>query len=92
MGEEVQFEALPEGRLVDLADAALPGRAGVGDEDVDPPELRDRFVDGVLAEPGVGEIAGKQQRASPLALDRAPRLVGIGLLFLIMLPLQMLKR
>ena len=38
MGEEIEFEAVAQHRVVDLADAALPGRAGIGDDDVDAAE------------------------------------------------------
>ena len=38
MAEEIQLEALAQHRLVDLADAALPGRAGVRDDDIDAAE------------------------------------------------------
>ena len=41
VAEEVQLEALAQHRLVDLADAALPGRAGVGDDDIDAAECLD---------------------------------------------------
>ena len=35
MGPEIELEALAQGRLVDVADPALPRRAGIGDHDVD---------------------------------------------------------
>ena len=38
MAEEIELEALPQHRLVDLADPALPGGAGVRHHDVDPAE------------------------------------------------------
>ena len=38
MGEEIQLEALAQHRVVDLADPALPGGAGVRDDDVDAAE------------------------------------------------------
>ena len=38
MGEEIELEAVAQHRVVDLADAALPGRAGVRDDDIDAAE------------------------------------------------------
>ena len=45
MAVEIQLEALPQHRFVDLADAALPGGAGIGDEDVDAAECGDDLVE-----------------------------------------------
>ena len=41
LGEEIELEALAQDRVVDLADAALPGGAGVGDDDIDAAKSRD---------------------------------------------------
>ena len=49
MREEIQFEAFAQGRVVDFADAALPGGAGIGDQDVDAAERFRDFVEGARA-------------------------------------------
>ena len=68
VAEEIQLEALAQDRFVDFADAALPRRAGVGDDDVDAaerlrrPGRRPRRTDG-----RVGDVAGDGERVRPMA-------------------------
>ena len=51
-------------RLVDLADAALPGRAGVRDDDVDAAErLRRPASNAVAHRRRIGDVAGDRERA-----------------------------
>ena len=62
MREEVQFEAAAQHGVVDLADAPLPGRAGVGDDDVDAAELFRDPVEGRANRGGRGHVAGEAER------------------------------
>ena len=39
MAEKIQLEALPQHRLVNLADAALPGGARIRDDDIEAAEM-----------------------------------------------------
>ena len=80
VAEEIQLEALAQHRLVDLADAALPGRAGVRDDDVDAAERLDDLVEGRAHRRGVGDVAGDRRAPSPpiaLACFARPRQIDI---------------
>ncbi len=67
MGKEIQFEALPQHPVLDLADAALPGGAGIGDDDVDAAEALGHPVEGGPHRCRVGHVAGvTERRASEL--------------------------
>ena len=57
MAVEIELEALAQHRLVDLADAALPGGAGVGDDDVDAAERFHHGVEGLGDRRRVGHVA-----------------------------------
>ncbi len=59
---EVQFEALAHHSLVHRRDRALEGRAGVGDEDIEPAEAADDGGDGGLHGCRIGHIAGNAER------------------------------
>ena len=62
MREEVEFEALAQNRVVELADLALPGRAGVGNDDIDAAEGSDRGIEGGADGGRVGDVAGDADR------------------------------
>jgi hypothetical protein len=47
------------------------------DEDVEPAKLRRCAINGLVAELGRGEIAGKAQTATSFSLDRLTRLLTI---------------
>ena len=64
VGEEIQLEALPQHRFVDLADASLPGGAGVGDEDVDAAEGLDHLHRSGIDRGCVGDVAGDRAAAA----------------------------
>ena len=55
------------GQLLEAVDVLLEG--GVVDEDVELAELVDRLLDRVLAEFGVGDVAGEQDAAAAFLLD-----------------------
>ena len=64
MREEIELEALPQHRFVDLADPALPGGAGIRDDDIDAAERLGHAVEGG---------AHRSRRRSRRRRDRAPR-------------------
>ena len=74
MGEEIELEGLAQHRVVDIADAALPGSAGVGDHDVHAAEFFHDRVEGAAHRGGIRHIAGKSERgAADLFGDRFRR-------------------
>src|SRR5262249_57029016 len=62
MAVEIQLKALVQNILVDFADAALPGRAGVGDNDIHAAEMLRDIVERGADRSAVGDISGKRQR------------------------------
>ena len=62
MREEVQLEASAQHGVIDLADTPLPGRAGVGDDDVDAAELHRDAVKCRAYRCRIGHIAGEAKR------------------------------
>ncbi len=62
MAEEVQLEAFLQRRFIDLADAALPGGAGVGDDDIDAAECPDDLREGVAHGGCIRDVACHRER------------------------------
>ena len=62
MAVKIQLEAFAQNLFVDLADAALPRRAGIGDDDVNAAELRRHAVERGMHGRGVGHVAFYWQR------------------------------
>ena len=62
MAVEVQLEAFAQNFFIDVADAALPGGAGIRDDDVDPAEIRRHLIERRTHRAGVGYIAFNRQR------------------------------
>ncbi len=62
MGPEIQFETLAQDFVIDRADGALPGRAGIGDHDIDAAESRHHLVEGRFHAGRIGDVAGHRQR------------------------------
>ena len=60
---EIELEALAQHALVDVADAALPGGAGVRDDDVDAAEGLDHSVEGGAHRIGAGHVAADGKAA-----------------------------
>ena len=58
VGPEIELEALAQHGLVDVADAALPGRARIGDDDVDAAEGRRDRVERRAHRLRIGDVAG----------------------------------
>jgi hypothetical protein len=58
-----------------MRNGAVPGIAGVVDDDIDPPEGIDGRADEALAEIGRGHVAGADHRAHAERLDLARGLV-----------------
>src|ERR1700722_7194435 len=61
MREEIEFEAFAQYRVRHVADAALPGGAGIRDDDVDPAETADNALEGSSDGARVGNIADPSQ-------------------------------
>src|SRR5437762_12740631 len=61
MRPEVQLEALAQGRVVDLADLALPRRTRVGDDDIDAAVARGDLVERGAYHGGVRDVAGDSE-------------------------------
>jgi hypothetical protein len=63
MGEEIELEAVPQHLVGNLADGALPGGAGVGNQDVQSAEGLDRLCEGGGHGAIIGDVAGQGQGA-----------------------------
>ena len=64
MAVEIQFETLAQHRLVDLADPALPGGAGIRHRDVDPAEGGGDLRERIPHRCGVGDVASEPKRGA----------------------------
>ena len=62
MRPEIQLERFAQGLVIDLADGALPGRAGVRDHDIHPAKGRDHRIEGRPHALRIGHIAFHRQR------------------------------
>ena len=71
MGEEIELEALPQQLVGDVADAALPGGAGIRHDDVHAAEALDHLGEGVAHLIGLGHVA-----LQPKPLEGLRRLLG----------------
>ena len=67
MPEEIELETLAQYRFIDLADPALPSRACVGDQDVEPAECFDNTLESARHRFGIGDIAFQCERLAPIA-------------------------
>ncbi len=72
MTVEVQLEALAQHLFVDLADAALPGRAGVRHRDVDAAEGLDDSGERPAQRRGIGDVAPQRERGRADGLGLVP--------------------
>ena len=59
---EIEFEALAQNVFVDLADAALPGGAGVRHHDIDAAESGGDLIESRLHRSRIGHVAAHRQR------------------------------
>ena len=75
MREEIQLEAVAQHLVVDLADAALPGGAGIRDDDIDAAELRRDPVERGAHRRRIGHVAAD---ADPAELLRRRLDAGLG--------------
>ena len=62
MCEEIQLEAAAQHGLIHLSDAALQGRAGIRDDDIDPAKPFGRAIEGGTYRGRIGHIAGEAER------------------------------
>ena len=76
MGEEIELEAPAQHRVFDLADAPLPGRACIRDEDIDAAMAPADLGEGCLQRLRPGHVAGEDVRAG-LQVE-ADRLCALG--------------
>src|SRR5262249_43226574 len=77
MSEEVELEALPQNRILDLADRALRGSARVGDEDVDAAEMFGDAIECAAHRGRIGHVALNPERRSAEVLRRSSDGAGI---------------
>ena len=63
MGEEVELETLAQNRVINLADPALPGRACIGNQNIQATEPFSNRRKGALYRFVIGHIAGQCQPA-----------------------------
>ena len=75
--EEVELEALAQDLVGHLADLALPGGAGIGDDDIDAAELLGDAGESGVHRLAVGHIAGEPEAADLLGRGLGGRLVEV---------------
>jgi len=74
MAVEVEIETLVQDRLVDLADAALPGPARISTKpNVDAAKVFDDLVEPRLHRGGIGDVAANRKRRAAARLGDKPR-------------------
>jgi len=62
MAVEIELEALAQNLFVDFADAALPGRAGIRDRDIDAAEICRHLIERRAHGGGIRHVALNRQR------------------------------
>ena len=62
MAVEIQLETFAQNFFVDFADAALPGRAGIRDHDIDAAEIFGHLIERRAHGGGIRHVAFDRQR------------------------------